>query len=166
MHAYSEKTVVLEERMLSRSLLQQRTEEKEEERKSSIPQKADQRRTRKESPGEKRVQSWRLSSGCRKKLTEERKCSGRSQRLITWEEPERKLQRISKVDQRRTRKEISADFRGWSEKCREEKKEKRWENRKVCSPIYSCLDSRLVTMQVTSRAHLLEKALCPKLVGT
>jgi hypothetical protein len=56
-HAYSEKTVVLEERMLSRSLLQQRTEEKEEERKSSIPQKADQRRTRKESPGEKRVQS-------------------------------------------------------------------------------------------------------------
>ncbi len=114
--------------MLSRSVPQQLTEEKGGRNEIQHTSKADQRRIRKESRGEKRVHSWRFSSGCRKKLTEERKCSGRSQRLITWEEPERKLQQISKADQRRTRKETSADFIGWSKKCREEKKEKRtWE---------------------------------------
>jgi hypothetical protein len=56
-HAYSEKTVVLEERMLSRSVLQQRTEEKGGRKEIQHTSKADLRRTRKESPGEKRVRS-------------------------------------------------------------------------------------------------------------
>jgi hypothetical protein len=53
-HAYSEKTVVLEERMLSRSILQQRTEEKGGRKEIQHTSKADQRRIRKESPGKKR----------------------------------------------------------------------------------------------------------------
>jgi hypothetical protein len=56
-HAYSEKTVVLEERMLSRSVLQQRKEEKGGRKEIQHTSNADQRRTRKESPGEKRVHS-------------------------------------------------------------------------------------------------------------
>jgi hypothetical protein len=52
-HAYSEKTVVLEERMLSRSVLQQRKEEKGGRKEIQHTSNADQRRTRKESPGER-----------------------------------------------------------------------------------------------------------------
>jgi hypothetical protein len=56
-HAYSEKTVVSEERMLSRSVPQQLTEEKGGRNEIQHTSKADQRRIRKESRGEKRVHS-------------------------------------------------------------------------------------------------------------